>query len=130
VEPVEPRHVLWAGRRRLCVSCTASLTLLIDLLKTRDVARPDEAEGPARLVTVSWFEEHDPAAAGAFWLRHGQVRLARRHGLIWESAGDDPPGQAGAMRKALEGAGAVRLLTVCGHGRLHGPGVRLQGDAP
>ena len=114
----------------LARSVRVGISLLIDLLRPPDDASPAGPEGPGRLLTVSWFEPGDPAASGAYRLHRDQGRLALAHSLAWESAGDDPPGDEAAIRLALAGPGPVRLLTVCGHGRLHGPGVRLRGDAP
>jgi hypothetical protein len=109
-------------------SVRTSLSLLIDVLQTRAAARPAGSAGRERLVTVSWFPENDAAAAGAVWLHHGQEVLAERFDLLWESASDSPPGGSAAIRDALVDGSAVKLLTVCGHGNLYGPGVRLKDD--
>ncbi|OJW08679.1 MAG: hypothetical protein BGO49_05595 [Planctomycetales bacterium 71-10] len=127
-----PVALVGIGPRRLfeCVrSSRTSLSLLIDLLQSCGAVCPAGSGSPERLLTVSWFEEDDPAFAGAVCLHRGQELLADRFNLTWESASDSPPGGSAAIRGALTRGPAVRLLTVCGHGRLHGPGVQLKDEA-
>jgi hypothetical protein len=95
----------------------SSLSLLLAL---------NRAEMPTcgGVATVSWFDPTDPSREGARWLHHGHRLLAARHELPWRAAGDHPAGCPAAVDRLIEPG--VDVLSVCGHGRLFGAGVRLR----
>ena len=123
-------HLRVGGRplwQQVC-SIRASLSLLLDALQyeVEQVIRRRQSEAPPRLLTVSHFHREDGAIRGAVSLHHGQINLAKEHGLAWYAAAIVPSGRMETLFRGLD-QGAIRALTVCGHGDEFRAGIYLAG---
>lgn len=109
-------------------SLRTSLNILLAMLQrsieTED-QRPYESSAEHMLVLSGLGADQQQAA---FYLHAGHKSLAKDYALNYYGAADHPKASSGSVRRALEDAGSLSLLTVCGHGSRYEAGVWLHDE--